>query len=304
MAEFYDSPAIGPEDHARLYTAIEKAYVDDRWADVLEQGRTLLASLEADDLELRQRLQLLMAHTYLYGYGDRDSAEDLYRAVLASKAEPSLRQIADQGLQQCNLPLQREPREAANDQPMATALPATEPKLDPELLPQPVAAPLHDGDGPNLHDSLEAMGMAQREPSPPPGSPDTAATVQPVMPWLSAEPSAPSPQAFPEPSLASDLPAREYGTMPSGASAPPAEAVSRAEAVSIPLVPEVIEEPELTEVHQADPSLAEEFELSETGALAEMPALAMPLEEESVMEDPGFVEDPELLEGLLKVVIR
>jgi hypothetical protein len=301
MAEFSDSPAISTEDHVRLYTSIEQAYVEDRWADVLEQGHTLLASLEADDVELRQRLQLLMAHTCLYGYGDRDSAEDLYRAVLTSKAEPSLRQIADQGLQQCDRPLQREPREAVFDPPMATAIPTTEPKLDPELLPRPVAAPLHDGNAPSLHDSLEALGMAEGESNRPRASSGSGETVSPVTPWLTTEPSSPAPQASPEPSPETGLSLREFATVPNGSAAPAA-------AESSTLIPDVIEEPELIEVHQADPSLAEEFELTETGsltgALAEMPAMAMPVGGETVMEDAGFVEDPELLAGLLKVVIR
>jgi hypothetical protein len=263
MAEYADAAANHPEDHARLYAAIEKAYVDDRWPEVLEQGRALLTSLEADDLELRQRLQLLMAHTHLYGYGDRNAAEDLYRAVLASKAGPSLRQIADQGLQQCNLPLQREPQTAPNEQPSASVMPATTPTANLEQLPQPVADPLEDGDGPSLRESLEALGMAMD---------GTTTTVQPVMPWLMKEPEQPS--------------------------APPAEESTSS------LIPDVIEEPELIEVHQADPSLVEEYELTETRTMADPSALKISKEEGIPALDPGFEEDPELLQGMLRVVIN
>lgn len=264
MAEFADTAANNdPEDHVRLYTAIEKAYVDDRWPEVLEQGRALLARLAADEDELRQRLHLLMAHTHLYGYGDRKAAADLYRAVLASEAGPSLRQIADQGLQQCNLPLQREPQASPSEQPAASSMPATTPKPNPEQLPQPQGDPLEDGDGVSRRESLETLGMAVE---------GTASTVQPVMPWLREESGQPS-------------------ELPTASSTPS-------------LIADVIEEPELLEVHQADPALAEEYELTETGALAEMPALALSRVEEIPAADPGFEEDPELLQGLLRVVIR
>jgi hypothetical protein len=36
----------------------------------------------------------------------------------------------------------------------------------------------------------------------------------------------------------------------------------------------------------------------------EVPTVVMAAPEESLAEDPGFEEDPELLEGLLRVVIR
>lgn len=76
---------------------------------VIHDGQTLLGELERDDEAppegLKERLQLLIGHAFLYGIGDRDSAEDHYQAVLRSGAEASLRQIAEQGLQQCTLPV-------------------------------------------------------------------------------------------------------------------------------------------------------------------------------------------------------
>lgn len=96
-------------DPLERYAAIERAYCEERWMAVVQDGQTLLDELErAEQLPpegLRERLQLLVAHAYLYGLGDRDSAEDLYQAVLRSGAEASLRQIADQGLQQCAVPV-------------------------------------------------------------------------------------------------------------------------------------------------------------------------------------------------------
>ncbi len=76
---------------------------------VIHDGQTLLGELdradEAPPEGLKERLQLLIGHAFLYGIGDRDSAEDHYQAVLRSGAEASLRQIAEQGLQQCTLPV-------------------------------------------------------------------------------------------------------------------------------------------------------------------------------------------------------
>lgn len=317
MAEFADAAANDPEDHARLYTAIEKAYVDDRWADVLQQGKALLLNLEADDLELRQRLQLLMAHTHLYGYGDRDAAEDLYRAVLESKTDPSLRQIADQGLQQCGLPLQHE-SQAVADRPAEAAPQETAADLNPEQLPQAVAARLDSGDVPSQRESLKAFGMALNPTLPELSSVATAA-VHPVMPWLATEPEPLPPltdragslqaegnEAVDAGGLAAMETTRETTSSPPSAAPISPQTLTPSPTVTSPpsLIPDVIEEPELIEVHQADPSLAEEFELMETGALMEVPTVVMAAPEESLAEDPGFEEDPELLEGLLRVVIR
>lgn len=219
-----ESAAAG--DPTQLYTAIEKAYCEDRWSDVLEQGKRLLAQLPSDDLGLRQRLQLLMAHTFLYGYGDRGSAADLYRAVQASQAESALRQIAAQGLQQCDVPVQ--------------------PHVD--ALPQPAeAAPLLEEEGPSLHEAALALSQAEG----------------PVMPWLDTE---------------------------SAGESTPAPLGESAAAAAVPaLIPEVIEEPELIEVHQADPKLAEVLELKE-------PSPRLDSNEE---ED----EDLDLRQGLLRVEI-
>jgi hypothetical protein len=247
MAEFAE---MG--DPAQLYMAIEKAYCEDRWPDVLDQGQKLLSRLPGDDLGLRQRLQLLLAHTYLYGFGNRDSAGELYRAVQESQAESALRQIAAQGLQQCGLP------------------------------PTPPATPL-----------AEPPHTPQRE---------TEAVVTPVMPWLA------SPQAT--------------GDAP-GEAAFPAAGEAGAPAS---LIPEVIDEKELIEVHQANPALAEELELRELpsgggaaralGGLALEPDLALENDptvgeelefDEDLDDDLGLdddldlEDDPELLNGLLKV---
>jgi hypothetical protein len=233
-----ESAAAG--DPTQLYTAIEKAYCEDRWSDVLEQGERLLARLPGDDLGLRQRLELLMAHTYLYGFGDRAAAAGLYRSVERSQAESALRQIAAQGLQQCDVPMQ----------PQADAL------------PRPAEAePLLEETGPSLHEAALALSQAELGQT---TAADPAPAEVPAMPWLD--------------------------TQPAGQPAPATGAANPTAAVEPALIPEVIEEPELIEVHQADPNLAEELELKEPS----------PQRTSDWREDD---EDPELRKGLLRVEI-
>jgi hypothetical protein len=68
------------------------------------------------------------------------------------------------------------------------------------------------------------------------------------------------------------------------AAAPWLEAAgARPSAPPQPLIPEVVEEPELIEVHQADPRLAEDLEVP--------------------LREPGPADDPELRRGLMRVVL-
>ena len=76
---------------------------------------------------------------------------------------------------------------------------------------------------------------------------------------------------------------------------------------------EVVEEPELMEVAQADPSLAEELEIELTGIRERRAShrgdgtatqeLAPPAPADSLAEPDDLMEDPELLAGLLRVVV-
>jgi len=76
---------------------------------------------------------------------------------------------------------------------------------------------------------------------------------------------------------------------------------------------EVVEEPELVEVAQADPSLAEELEIELTRISARRAShrgdgtateeLAPPAPADSLEEPDDLIEDPELLAGLLRVVV-
>jgi hypothetical protein len=308
MAEFADR-----DDPSQIYTAIEKAYCEDRWPEVIERGGRLLGELAKEDRALGQRLQLLMAHAYLYGYGDRDSAEDLYRAVLESQAEVALRQIAAHGLEQCDLAPQRLAAAGATRSSSPTAPEAESPAAGPAStepedqppprihpnpveLPQPAAAPsLEDGSVSSLHESLQAL----IPDLPPQGA--VAIESAPAMPWLESlgevRPAAAAPVdlpwALPVATAAAQPPE------PAGAEQPEAAAAGLPEAARESLIAEVIDEPEMIEVHQADPSLAEEFELLESQrreALSK--ALPRPTREETA---PPIEEDPDLLRGLLRV---
>ena len=196
----------------------------------------------------------------------RDAAEDLYRAVLESKAEASLRQIAAQGLEQCELqPL------PAGGAAVGTqgSEPATVAPTNPKDLPQPASAPsLEDGGGASLHESVQALIPVLPEESPP------RRASAPVMPWLETSSAAPQ---------ATSLPWEQDA---GGAANEPSPAPREL------LEPEVIDEPELIEVHQADPSLAEEIELKESEGLGAIPQAADSpwIAEEEVPEPPAALE--------------
>ncbi len=207
-----------PDDTAQRYAELEKAYVEEHWSTVLTNGQTLLDAIEtSDDPQaegLANRVRVLLGHTHLYGLAEPEVAEDYYRSVLGSRAEPELRRIAAEGLQQCLRPrtLREQPAQAgdagtASDAPIAP----------------PAGAPINASADPFLAAVL-ASGAATT------AAPGTAAA--PATPWLA------------------DLPQDLVAPAPAGA---------------LELIPslevEVVEEPELVEVAQADPNLAEELEL-------------------------------------------
>jgi len=204
--------SAAPRDPLQRYAAIEQAYRDDRWPEVIRAGQELLGDLAAGPAQpgLRERLELLMAHAHLYGLGNRNQAEELYRSVLRAGAEPALREIAEQGLQQCGLP-------AAGGEAAAAG---TE---DSRMwsLSDAAAATVSGAGGPGLADP-PAVNL-NKDPYPVVGD-------------------GPSP--------------------PAGAAAGASAAVGPlAGSPEAPLIPEVVEEPELIEVHQADPGRAEELDV-------------------------------------------
>jgi hypothetical protein len=299
----------------RRYEAVEKAYCQGRWATVLEAGTALLRDLaegrEQPDLAgLHHRMQLLMAHTLLHGYGDRDAAEDLYELVRKSDAESSLRQMAEDGLDQCHQPLtssfvveepskeedenaerpelflpeseQVEPREPPK--PRQRSLEEQEeaaPELEPEPLPLEPEAELTEEEPPADRGMAADPFHPANDPSP---RRKAAKKRKPLeMPWLTPLPEEPEWDSEEEEDE-SNLPpvlrrrtARLYGDSPA-------------------LIPDVVDEPELLEVHQASPFLAEEVELEVRATPS--PKARGPVRELSAQEEQ------DLRACLLRVVVE
>jgi hypothetical protein len=232
-------------DAAQRYAVIEQAYSREKWATVLGDGEGLLQELQQSDNPqlngLKLRLQLLLGHTQLYGYGDKAAAAGYYGTVAEQSSEAALTRIAEQGLKQC-----------AIDE--STPAPSVGAALAENVQPGPDSA---------------AKGAAGPAVTTQPVT--TQAVTGPAAPWLSMVPAAaaaaaaaPAPAAAPEPAAPWSEPS---------------------------LIPEVVEEPELIELHQADPALADDVELSWQES---SPAPAAPVDK----------EDEELLSGLMLVRIR
>lgn len=247
-------------DAAQRYAVIEQAYSREKWATVLSDGEELLQELRPSDnpqlTGLKLRLQLLLGHTQLYGYGDKAAATGYYGSVAEQSGEAALTRIAEQGLKQC-----------AIDEAAATPTPG------------PAVADT-DAAGPEFL----VAGAA--------GSAVTAQAVSgPAAPWLTKAPAATAPPAGAAPVTAADL---EPATAGEEAPAGPPAATPAAPWSQPSLIPEVVEEPELIELHQADPALADDVELSWKESSPSSPAAVAPMDK----------EDEELLSGLMLVRVR
>ena len=209
--------AATPDPLQQRYESIERVYSERRWDDVARRSEELLLELPNDPGHpLRQRLQLLLGHTYLYGYQDAATASGFYSRVQAATKEPVLLDIAALGLEQCaSQTVEQEPRQ--------------EPAADLTVVTSGQGFPF----------SAEAAN-----PAPAGRGPQATA----AMPWMEQ--------------LGGVDPAAE-------------------------LVAEVIDEPELLEMAQADPAQAEELELPSEPINRLSPE-----------------EMAELSKGLLRVVIR
>lgn len=319
--------SLSNDDALRRYEAIEKAYCEGRWATVVEAGTVLLRELPQggdhpeESKGLRHRMHLLMAHTLLHGYGDRDAAEDLYLLVHNSDAESSLRQMAEDGLDQCHKPLSStfvaEETVEEDEEPLGRPglfLPETEPNRPDDLAAPPERAKeapviaLHLGAPPGEPSESEPsaeeanatpLNMRQKTTEPPdlgqaadpfqpasaPSTTETLHITVPVMPWATPE------EATAEANVEAEA-------------SPPS--TDRDEAMTphltlLPLIPEVVEEPELVEVHQATPSLAEEVDVEMT-ANGQRPAVAdTPRPEDDLLsdEDDLLIDESEDLRSSL-----
>ncbi len=242
-------------DAAQRYAVIEQAYSREKWATVVGDGGELLQELQQSDnpqlTGLKLRLQLLLGHTQLYGYGDKPVAAGYYGTVAEQSSEAALTRIAEQGLKQC-----------AIDE--AAAAPTTGAAVSGNLAPTPDV-------------------LAEGPPGP-------AATTQdatgPAAPWLTATAAAAAATtAAPTPAVDLEPAAAEEGRDGATAATPAAPWSEPS------LIPDVVEEPELIELHQADPTLADDVELSWQES---SPATAAPMDK----------EDEELLSGLMLVRVR
>ncbi len=279
---------------AQRYAVLEQAYSKEDWATVRRDGEALLGHLrQANDprlLGLQMRLQLLLGHTHLYGFGDKAAAAGCYEAVATRSPEAALAKIAQQGLNQC--------REVEAEPQVET---------EPEVKVEPVAEPQP---GPQSEPRARVEPEPQLQPEAPQVAGPAGGPASPAAPWLSTAtgpthtpaptPATPAASTPPDPfAAAGSVPA---STAQAAAAAAPwvSEAPTPQEQSPLPevesLIPDVVEEPELIEVHQADPTLAEDVEVA-----WKEPAPAAGTATVSLAKEPLAEEDEELRSGLLLV---
>lgn len=356
MADF-QAESQTPADPAELYAELERSYTEAQWEDVLLQGSRLLAAVQDDPLKeaLRSRCQLLLGHANLYGLQRPALARPYYLALQQGTNEPDLRLQAEEALQYCPeapraaagssvaaTPPRQEVAEASPGKPIREPLPQTSPAgtqtddaavargssadtlFNPAVISQ-LGSESGSGSAQGMDPFLAAVAAASaaaRTPTPAAAAP---------MPWLADAGASPTTDpASRQDLLAAEGPAAENDA-PSGALAPPRLEV------------EVVEEPELIEVTQADPSLAEELQvelerirarrraeaaggrsaalenllgdlqpspeqrlsLEKPAATAEMSVSPSPAVEPARQRPVDLAsEDPELVAGLLEVVLK
>ena len=245
---------------AQRYAVIEQAYSKENWATVLEDGEELLRLLRQSDnaqlMGLQMRLQLLLGHTQLYGYADKAEAAGFYGAVAEKSSEAALTKIANQGLKQCAIeeaPTEQVPAKAVA-KTVAKAVAPTSGSLSPATpwLTVTAATAVTAVTGATAVTAATAVTPAPVEEASSTPAPIEEAETQPLEEPAASTPASP----WSEPSL----------------------------------VPEVVEEPELIELHQSDPFLAEDVELDWKEPTPAKPSLDM--------------ADEDLVSGLMLVRIR
>ncbi len=240
-------------DAAQRYAVIEQAYSREKWATVLGDGGALLEELRpSDNPQLAGlKLRLLLLLGHTQLYGYGDKAAAA--GYYGSVAEQSSEAALTRIAEQGL-------KQCAIDE---SGAPTTAAAVAGNVAPTPGF--LAEG----------AAGPAATAP----------AVTGPATPWLTTAAAAVAPTPTPAP--AADLqPAAAKEGPTAGTSAAPAAPWSEPS-----LIPEVVEEPELIELHQADPALADDVELSWQESA---PASTAPLDK----------EDEELLSGLMLVRVR
>ena len=217
-----------------------------------------------------------------------------YQALLAGSADPELRRIAEEALPYCQTTVEpAAPEAAAGVSAMApttatdaTAAAAASPTVAQELFPRAAikatAEPLGDRILATQGQWIHQAGTASE--------PITEA----ATPWL-------------------DGPIRQEQAIQTGVDGMIAAPDTTIGELVPSLEVEVVEEPELMEVAQADPSLAEELEIELTrirerrafhqGDETATQELTPPGPADSLAEPDDLMEDPELLAGLLRVMV-
>ena len=216
-----------------------------------------------------------------------------YQTLLAGSADPDLRRIAKEALPYCRSTVEPAAPEAAagvfatapttaTDATAAAASPTMAQELFPLAAIEPTAEPLGDQILATQGQWIHQAGTASE--------PITAA----ATPWL-------------------DGPIRQEQAIQTGVGGMIAAPGTTIGELVPSLEVEVVDEPELMEVAQADPSLAEELEIeltairvrraSHRGDGTATQELAPPALADSLAEPDDLMEDPELLAGLLRVVV-
>ena len=234
--------SLPPEKLQERYSAIERAYSERRWPEVESLSQGLLAELEpnpADPLQLR--LVLLLGHTRLYGLTDPSGARHYYASVLEHCDEPTLRDIAQQGLAQCD-------REAEAQAPITQAAAPWLTDSAPAAAGAATQPAASDDASPWLSELAGAAGQESGQTAEVPESPSPPAAPSADLPAI-ASPAEPAPEA----STPEQEP--ELAAIPERLSEPEAE-----------LVGELVDEPEQIAVAQADPLLRQELVLEELGS--------------------------------------
>ena len=235
-----------PHSLQQRYEAIERVYSERKWDVVIRLSEELMLELPGESEDpVRQRLQLLLGHTYLYGYEDRATATGFYNRVRAATSERVLREIADQGLAQCA-------SQVTEQTPTPTSSPSGRESLEPsggQAFPFS-AKPIPDG--------ARATGA------------------MPAMPWMEQLDNKTAAMAVAQTAVHSEEPA-----------------LGRTTGSETALVVDVIEEPELIELAQADADSAEVLEVIITAETTD-----------AGMGTFSPEEIADLSKGLLRVVIR
>ena len=292
------APSPLANDPSKRYSELERAYTEDRWPDVLEQGNQLIADLsngpDPVTADLASRAHLLLGHAHLYGLRNPAAALPHYQALLAGSADPDLRRIAEEALPYCQSTVEPAAPEAAagvfatapatatDATAAATASPSVAQELFPRAAFEPTTEPLGDQILDTQGQWIHQAGTASE--------PITEA----ATPWL-------------------DGPIRLEQAIQTGVGGMVAAPGKTIKELVPSLEVEVVEEPELMEVAQADPSLAEELEIeltrigvrraSQRGDGTATQEQKTPAPADSLEEPDDLMEDPELLAGLLRVVV-